>query len=109
MKPLTSIIVTALSACAVLVPALSHAATPAEPAAVTVRFADLNLSSNAGNAALYARLESAARQVCGGSDIRDLAQLAAVQSCQKAAIAQAVHAVHSPQLAAVLAKRQGQG
>ena len=109
MKPFTSILITAFSACVVLAPALSHATPAAQAATVTVRYADLNLSSDAGNAALYARLEAAARQVCGTSDIRDLAQLASVQSCQKVAIARAVQEVHSTQLAAVLARRAAQG
>ena len=111
MKPLTSIVITALSACVVMVPALSHAATSAaEPAAVIVRYADLNLGTAAGNDALYARLVSAARKVCGeAGNIRDLGQLAATQACQREAIANAVHSVHSTQLAAVYAKRQGQG
>ena len=111
MKPLTSIVVTALSACLVMIPALSHAATPAaDAAAVTVRYADLNLGTAAGNNALYARLVSAARKVCGETgDIRALGQLAATQACQRAAIANAVQSVHSSQLAAVYAKRQGQG
>jgi len=108
MKSFTSILITAFSACVVLAPALSHAATPA-PSSVTVHYSDLNLSSEAGNAALYARLEAAAREVCGTSDIRDLGQLASVQACQKNAIAHAVHEVHSTQLAAVLARRAGQG
>lgn len=109
MKPFTSILITALSAC-VLAPALTHAATKAPAAsAVTVRYADLDLGSEAGSAALYARLQSAARAVCGTSDIRDLGQFAAVQACQKVAIAHAVHEVHSTQLAAVFAKRAGQG
>jgi len=111
MKPLTSIVITALSACVVMIPALSHAATPAAaPAAVTVRYADLNLGTAAGNNALYARLVSAARKVCGEvGSIRELDQLAATQACQREAIANAVHSVHSTQLAAVYAKRQGQG
>ena len=111
MKPLTSIVITALSACVVMTPALSHAATPATaPAAVTVRYADLNLGTAAGNNALYARLVSAARKVCGeAGSIRDLGQLAATQACQREAIANAVHSVHSTQLAAVNARRQGQG
>ncbi|HYM28817.1 MAG TPA: UrcA family protein [Steroidobacteraceae bacterium] len=110
MKPLTSILITALSACVLMLPALSHAATPAGAAAVTVRYADLNLGTAAGNSALYARLVSAARQVCGaGGDIRNLGQLAATQACQREAIANAVYSVHSTQLAAVYARHQGQG
>ena len=109
MKSLTTVVLTALSACVILAPALSHAAPATQSASVTVRYSDLNLATAAGNAALYARLVSAARQVCGSSDVRNLGELAAVQSCQKDAIAHAVQEVHSAQLAAVFAKRTGTG
>ncbi len=58
-----------------------------------MRYADLNLGTAAGNDALYARLVSAARKVCGETgDIRELGQLAATQACQREAIANAVRA-----------------
>lgn len=109
MKTLTTAVLTALTACVAIVPNLAHARTAGESAAVTVRYTDLNLATDAGNAALYARLESAARKVCAPSDIRDLGQMAAASACAQQAIARAVQDVHSPKLAAVYAARARQG
>lgn len=88
----------ALGACAA-----AQAAEPAAPrAAVTVVYTDLNVATTAGANALYARISHAARQVCDSADIRDLAAQASEHACERAAISQAVHAVHSPQLAALV-------
>ncbi len=109
MKTLTTAVLTALTACVAIVPTLAHARAANEPAAVTVRYTDLNLGTDAGNAALYARLESAARKVCAPSDIRDLGQMAAASACAHQAIARAVQDINSPKLAAVYAARVRQG
>ena len=99
-----SAVLTALTAC-VLVGAAgaSHAATPAAAPAIRVAYGDLNLDSTPGTQALYARIVSAAREVCGSraTDIRDLGALARAQACEARAITQAVHDVHSPALAAL--------
>jgi hypothetical protein len=55
-----------------------------------------------GASALYARINHAAHTVCEAGDIRDLGAQAASKACQREAVAQAVHAVHSPQLAALV-------
>lgn len=107
MKTLSAAVLTALTACVAIVPGMAHAGTA--PAAVAVRYTDLNLGTDAGNAALYARLESAARRVCAPSDIRDLGQMAAAGACEHQAIARAVQDVHSPKLAAVYAARVRHG
>ena len=103
---------TALTAC-LLVGAVgtSHAATPANPPAIRVVYSDLNLESVPGTQALYARIVSAAREVCASRevDIRDLGALARAQSCEARAITQAVHDVHSPALAALFNARVGHG
>ena len=71
----------------------------AEPPHQVVRFADLNLSSEQGAAALYSRIKAAARNVC---DLRthtvDIEQRSYAQACFRRAIAQAVKAVDSPEL-----------
>lgn len=46
------------------------AANVTEVGEVTVNYADLNLSSPEGQEALYNRIASAARQVCGPTDYR---------------------------------------
>jgi UrcA family protein len=121
-KPMTSIMskisdyrhvsatLTALTVCLVAGAAgAAHAATPAR--SVTVSYGDLNLASAQGTDALYARIVSAAREVCGAGevDIRNLHALASERTCESSAIAQAVHAVHSPALAALYGTRQPQG
>jgi UrcA family protein len=100
----------AVSAC--MIGGMAQVARAAEPApSVTVSYSDLNLASAPGANALYARIVSAARVVCGASevDIRNLRSLADERSCESNAIAQAVHAVHSPALAALAGTRQPQG
>jgi UrcA family protein len=88
------------------------AAAPADTApSVTVAYGDLNLASEQGSGALYARIVAAARQVCyvGSVDIRDLQRYNQARSCEARAIAAAVQAVHSPQLAAIHSARQPHG
>jgi UrcA family protein len=87
------------------------AASPANAATLTVAYGDLNLASDQGNSALYARITAAARQVCAADrvDIRDLGRYAEARSCEARAIAQAVQAVHSPRLAALYNARSPRG
>ncbi len=70
-----------------------------------VSFADLNLSSPAGAAALYGRIEKAARNVCGPDNI--LGRHFEWQGCCKSAIAAAVGKVNSPLLTAVHESKNG--
>jgi UrcA family protein len=85
---------------------LTQAATPAsEVPSVTVKYADLNLSTDEGTNRLYSRITSAARAVCEREGSRDLATFAASRACESAAIARAVSEVHSARLAAAYATR----
>src|SRR5579863_2786782 len=80
----------------------AYAASPGDAApSVKVAYSDLNLATAQGNNALYARIVSAARQVCNIEDVdgRDLRGFVAAQACEASAIAQAVKSVPSPQLA----------
>jgi UrcA family protein len=102
--------ITSVSAC--MLAGMAQVARAEQPAAsVTVSYGDLNLASTQGANTLYARIVSAARGVCGASevDIRNLRSLADERSCENNAIAEAVHAVHSPAVAALAATRQPQG
>jgi UrcA family protein len=76
---------------------------------VTVGYHDLNLGTEKGTLALYARIESAAYKVCQVSDIRNLAEVAAASACRAQAIERAVRDVNSPRLAAVYSLRHPQG
>ncbi len=89
-------------ACAVAQPAHSGNA-------VTVSYRDLNLATREGASTLYARINHAAHTVCAAGDIRDLGAVAAAETCQREAVAQAVHTVHSEQLAALFNAKIPQG
>ena len=71
-------------------------------ASVTVSYADLDLASAAGAQTLYARLSSAARQVCGAEPRNvELRQHASFRSCYHQALDEAVDRVDSEQLYAL--------
>jgi UrcA family protein len=74
---------------------------------VTVRFADLDLSTNAGASTLYTRIKWAARQVCG-TEGRSLTEIAMWHRCVDATIADAVHSVNSPRLTALYTGKPAQ-
>ena len=110
MTSISSAVLTTLTACFFAAPVLTYAAEPANTSAsITVRYTDLNLGTEAGTSALYARLVSAARKVCAPATIRDLDQVAAAQACEKEALANAVRDVHSAKLAAVFTAHQRHG
>lgn len=89
---------------------LSFAAAPGDDVpTVAVRYNDLNLATSAGVSALYQRIAHAARQVCPDPYTRDLAMVAAAESCQAEAIARAVSEVNNKQLALVHAARTSHG
>jgi UrcA family protein len=88
-----------------------HSAAIATSTASSVRvsYRDLDLATDAGSRALYERITQAARKVCAVSDIRDLTALAQSDSCERAAVSQAVQQVHSPRLAALAAAAPQRG
>lgn len=87
----------------------SAAAPTADVLSATVRYADLNLSTVEGARTLYRRIAFVAKQVCPGSDSRELFRIARSQVCQKEAIERAVHQVNSPHLATLYATRTRRG
>jgi UrcA family protein len=64
----------------------------------TVGYADLDLATTKGTAVLYSRLRSAAYEVCGSADSRDLERVTASKSCIAQAMTNAISAVNSPLL-----------
>ncbi len=96
----------ALAACLIAGTALAGSSDMAP--SVAVRYGDLNLATDAGVDALYARVSYAARQVCavGGLDIRNLREFAAERACESQAIERAVHSVQAPKVAASFAARR---
>jgi len=69
----------------------------------TVKFADLNLSSQAGVEALYGRIHSAARRVCD----QPAGELASVKACMTKAESEAIGKVNVPLLIAYYQKKTG--
>jgi UrcA family protein len=73
------------------------AAESTQPPQITVKFSDLNVSTPQGAAALYGRIERAAREVCRPLEERNF-RSKAYDSCLHQAIADAVAKVGQPAL-----------
>jgi UrcA family protein len=69
----------------------------------TVKFADLDVSTQAGAEALYGRIHAAARHVCD----QPAGELEAVASCMKKAESDAIGKVNAPLLTAFYQKKTG--
>src|ERR1700675_1275576 len=69
-----------------------------EPPTRVVKFGDLDLNRSQGAAALYTRINAAAREVCQPENIWALKLLAQASECRHQAIAQAVADVNSSTL-----------
>ena len=79
----------------------------AESRSITVSYGDLDLAADAGNRALYRRLVSAARSVCGPTPGRDLAQHRDWSDCYTGALDAAVAETGSRPVAALHSERTG--
>ena len=89
-----------------VIPSLAQAHVPSDVQSETVRFDDLNLTSQAGVQALYLRIRSAANDVCGlavfpGARVPSVAW----KDCVGASILQAVLKVNHPSLTAYYTDR----
>jgi len=73
-----------------------------EPPTRVVEFGDLDLNRDVGVAALYARIKSAAREVCEPLDAWSLRLLRQRFDCREDALGRAVADVNSPALSAYL-------
>lgn len=78
--------------------AASPAAESPELRSITVKYADLNLSSPEGAAALYGRIRAAARSVCSTSGDKSLSSWAGTEACVRKSTADAVTKVNAPAL-----------
>ena len=75
---------------------VAGAHTDDHPAARTVSFADLDLTRDAGVAALYARIRAAAHEVCGQPDLRQLGEYMTSRRCAERAIARGLRDAKAP-------------
>ena len=78
--------------------AASVATLEEPPASRVVKYGDLDLSRDAGVAALYSRISSAAREVCEPMDAVIMKMLRVRYDCRQEAVARAVDDVNSPAL-----------
>lgn len=65
---------------------------------VVVRYADLNLNSQAGVASLHKRIRNAAESVCSPLETRILGLRQAYETCVEGALADGIAAVANPSL-----------
>ena len=77
---------------------LAAGAQAGETNSVTVRYSDLNLNTAAGAKVLYQRINSAAKQVCGDVDSRQMQRATVAKACMDQAIENSVRAVNNAQL-----------
>ncbi|HYL00892.1 MAG TPA: UrcA family protein [Steroidobacteraceae bacterium] len=103
----TAVAFTVLGFCTAIGAIGSAHAASADAAALTVRYSDLNLSTQQGARVLYGRIVAAAHRVCAGGNMLDLDAMATARVCREEAIAKAVRDVNSPMLASVHAKHRG--
>ena len=95
----TNIVVMAAALTVGLLVGVAHGAEPGTDAPVkTVSYQDLNLNTDAGVQVLYKRIHAAAKQVCGGLQIRDLQGVRAHEACVQRAMDQAVATVNNQML-----------
>ena len=80
------------------------AAEPPQALTKIVHYGDLNLDSEQGAKALYARLRSAARQVCAPLESIELTQQRKWKACFNNAVANAVVEVNTTMLSALHAQ-----
>ncbi len=85
-------------AAAAMIAGLTTGVRAADVPQMQVKYADLNVNTPAGAAALYQRIRFAADQVCALPNARNLAVLAKVQACTDHAVANAVATVNNPSL-----------
>lgn len=84
--------------------AASLADTPQELPSISVSYRYADLASDAGVQSLYARLQSAARHVCGVGLHQQLPQQAEARRCASKSLNEAVAALGDPQVAALHAQ-----
>lgn len=80
---------------------VAHATEPFAPPSVSVKYDDLNPSSDAGSHQLYARLKAAARSVCDHLPSSQLANQRAREHCYDQSLTRAVDSLGLESVAAL--------
>lgn len=88
------------------VPLLAHAGPASDVASEIVRFDDLNITSEAGLATLYRRIQNAARTVCGPPSFAGTRVVSQDwKDCVSASVRNAIRSINMPQLTSYYARR----
>jgi UrcA family protein len=101
MNPMTSILAAGLFALICAASGSALAAKPSETLTKIVHYGDLNLDSEQGAAALYARLRSAAKEVCSPLQSIEMARQRQWKNCFNNALATAVGQVDKTTVSAL--------
>lgn len=105
MKTLSIVLATVLTSS---LAGAAHATTPADGIRrQEVRFADLDLSREAGAETLYQRIRAAARDVCWTPGVLGLLMVTETRHCIEQATARAIADVNAPSLTRYHAARDG--
>jgi UrcA family protein len=96
-----------LGALALSFATVSSADDGTSPPQVVVKFADLDVSTSQGAAALYGRIHRAADDVCSRMYVNELAYRRHKNACLQQVIADAVIKANRPALSAVYASEYG--
>jgi len=80
---------------------MAQAAEPTQPLTKIVHYGDLNLDSEQGTQALYARLRGAARQVCSPFESSEFPRQRLWKKCFNNAVADAVGEIGATRLSAL--------
>lgn len=89
-----------------LISSNAFAAPPADVRSETVKFADLNISTPSGVAALFQRIHAAAERVCEPSAGENPFHTLSTRTCVEQAQARAVAQINRPQLTAYFETKQ---
>jgi UrcA family protein len=96
-----SYLVLAALVCAAGAQDATAASAPYDPASVTISYSELDISKPKGAAALYRRVERAARTVCDVGTSKELARIRLSNECYRTAVANAVATLNRPLVTAV--------
>jgi len=108
LRRITGVIAAATLTAATLVgvPLLAHATPAGDVESQTVPYGDLNLSSEAGVAALYRRIQVAARNVCGNANFTGSRIVSQDwKDCVSESVRHAVLSINRPQVTSYYADR----
>jgi UrcA family protein len=85
----------------VVTPASSVSAQPVQSFSATVKYSDLNLSTREGAQAMYQRIKSTARKLCGDEpDIGEVGGIDSWRACVGDAVNHAVDQLNAPMVTA---------